>query len=101
MAMMDAKLLEVALKDPRYAYEAYDVHLKALDHAQACRVSGRPRKRPTRAPAERPVQHVKSRELLEGIRSLALQEFGLMAKPVFRMWGVEPPKILAASSSTW
>ena len=27
-------------------------------------------------------------ELLGGVRDLALQEFGLMARTVFRMWGV-------------
>ena len=29
------------------------------------------------------------RELLEGVRDLALEEFGLMARVVFRLWGIE------------
>ena len=32
--------------------------------------------------------HVSGPELLDGIRDLALREFGLMARTVFRMWGV-------------
>lgn len=32
--------------------------------------------------------HISGRELLEGIRELAIQEFGLMARTVFRQWGI-------------
>ena len=32
--------------------------------------------------------HVSGQDLLRGIRDLALREFGLMARPVFRMWRV-------------
>ena len=85
MAIIDAKLLEVAVKDPRYSYEAYDFIFKAMDHAQALLGRRVPVKA---AAAETPSQHVKSHELLEGIRTLALLEFGLMARTVFHMWGV-------------
>lgn len=87
MAIIDAKLLEVAVRDERYTYEAYDFIFKAMEHAQAALGRRQPVKaiaQPT--PPEAP--HVKSRELLEAIRSLALAEFGLMALVVFRMWGV-------------
>ncbi len=86
MAVLDAKLLEVALKDPRYAYEAYDFIFKALDHTQ-----GLVGKQTTAKNAEQndsAPRDIRSQELLDGIRSLALQEFGLMAQTVFRMWGV-------------
>ena len=86
MAIIDAKLLEVAVKDPRYTYEAYDFIFKALDHSQA--LLGR-RQLPKAAEDGPASQHVKSHELLEGIRTLALLEFGLMARIVFRMWGVQ------------
>jgi uncharacterized repeat protein (TIGR04138 family) len=89
MAVIDAKLLEVAVKDPRYAYEAYDFIFKALDHAQATLGKRPAAKAADEAAAERLGQHVKSRELLEGVRALALQEFGLMARIVFHMWGVD------------
>ena len=32
--------------------------------------------------------HVTGRQLLEGIRELAIKEFGMMTIPVFRHWGV-------------
>ncbi len=38
--------------------------------------------------ASEPKHHVSGPELLEGVRMLALQEFGLMARTVFRMWGI-------------
>ena len=87
MAMIDAKLLEVASRDPRFTYEAYDFIFKALDHTQAMLGRRLPAKA-DEGPAAPASQHVKSRELLEGIRALALLEFGLMARIVFRMWGV-------------
>ena len=45
-----------------------------------------------RRPAEgeiKPEHHLTGRELCEGIRDLALREFGLMARTVFRMWGIQ------------
>lgn len=33
--------------------------------------------------------HISGAELLEGIRQFGLQEFGLMARTVFRGWGIE------------
>jgi uncharacterized repeat protein (TIGR04138 family) len=86
MAMIDPKLMEVAARDPRFAYEAYDFIFKGLDHAET--MLGRGQAAKSAEEGNRPVQHVKSHELLEGIRALALQEFGLMASVVFRMWGV-------------
>ena len=35
-----------------------------------------------------PEHHVSGRELVLGIRALALREFGLMARIVFRSWGI-------------
>lgn len=32
--------------------------------------------------------HVSGRQLLEGIRELAIKEFGMMTIPVFRHWGI-------------
>src|SRR6185436_20564505 len=32
--------------------------------------------------------HVSGPELLDGLRDLALREFGLMARTVFKMWGI-------------
>lgn len=79
-----AGLADVIRRDPRYAYEAYEFVFAALRHTQ---------KMLGRAAGEEeetlPQQHVSGPELLEGIRELALREFGLMARVVFRMWGVD------------
>src|SRR5437879_1932730 len=86
MTMHHAGLAEVVRRDPRYAYEAYEFVFAALTHTQ--RVLGR---RPPELPEGEigPEHHVRGPELLEGIRDLALREFGLMARTVFRMWGIE------------
>ena len=79
-----SELEEVVHRDPRYAYEAYEFVYAALAHTQKLLdlpPSGA-------ADAEQQVQHVTGRQLLEGIRDLALKEFGLMARTVFRLWGI-------------
>ena len=88
MSLFISKLAEVVKRDPRYSYEAYEFIFQALHHTQ---------KHLGRAPAAdardadvaaEPRHHVSGPELLEGVRSLALQEFGLMAKTVLRLWGI-------------
>ena len=84
------RLDDLVKRDPRFPYEAYEFVFAALTHTQ--HLLGR-------APAEGedepegaeggPGHHVSGRELLEGVRDLALREFGLMARTVFRMWGIE------------
>ncbi|HEY1861964.1 MAG TPA: Minf_1886 family protein [Gemmataceae bacterium] len=84
MTMHHPKLAEIVRRDPRYAYEAYEFVFAALTHTQ---------KRLGRMPQEdvsgEAQHHVRGPELLEGIRDLALREFGLMARTVFRRWGIE------------
>ena len=77
-------LEEVVRSDPRYAYEAYEFTFAALAHAQTLLD-----RKPPDAEAEGEVHHVSGRELLAGVRDLALREFGLMARTVFRLWGIE------------
>ena len=86
MSSFNSKLLSVVRRDPRYAYEAYEFVFKALEHTQ--KLLGR---NPVdeRADPTEPRNHVSGRQLLEGIREFALQEFGLMARVVFRMWGIQ------------
>jgi uncharacterized repeat protein (TIGR04138 family) len=80
-----ARLAEVVRRDPRYAYEAYEFVFAALSHTQ--KLLGR---LPEEGPESiGPEHHVRGPELLEGIRDLALREFGLMARTVFRMWGIQ------------
>jgi uncharacterized repeat protein (TIGR04138 family) len=79
--MQHPKLEELVRRDPRYAYEAYDFVFDALTHTQ--RLLGRSEEQ--ESGEER---HVSGPQLLEGIRDLALREFGLMARTVFKLWGV-------------
>src|SRR5262245_36863873 len=81
-----SRLDEVVRRDPRYAYEAYEFIFNALTHTQAML------NRLPRDPDEEEgdaTHHVSGPELLEGVRDLALREFGLMARTVFRMWGID------------
>ena len=77
-------LEEVVRRDPRYAYEAYEFLFIALGHTQ--KLLGRLPDRPDEDPEG--THHVSGPELLTGIRDLALREFGLMARTVFRHWGI-------------
>ena len=71
--MLD-RLRKLAEDDGRFALEAYTFVYDALPVAQ--RLHGRER-------------HVSGRELLDGIRTLALQRYGRMAKLVLNSWGVK------------
>ena len=83
MTHFNAKLAEVVRKDPRYAYEAYEFIFQALHHTQQLL-----ERAPSEDEEQEPRHHVSGRELLDGVRSLALREFGLMARTVFFMWGI-------------
>src|SRR5215212_8897551 len=82
--MHHPKIEDLIRRDPRYPLEAYEFVFSALSHTQ--RMLGR------RVVLEQQGQeeehHVSGPQLLHGIRDLALREFGLMARVVFRFWGV-------------
>lgn len=80
---MDPKILELTRDDPRYPYEAYEFACEAVTYTQ--RRLGR-----AAAAGDKPDddRHVSGAELLRGACELAVQEFGLMAPVVFRLWGV-------------
>ena len=67
-------LHEIIKHDSRYKLEAYIFVLQALDYTR------------TLLHKER---HVSGQELLEGIRKIAIDEYGLLAKAVFEHWGVK------------
>ena len=73
------EIVELILqKDPRYSREAYQFLREALDHTQkaaAQQKKGEPK-------------HVNGQQLLEGIRSYALDQFGPMALMVLNEWGI-------------
>jgi uncharacterized repeat protein (TIGR04138 family) len=80
---MHPKLEEMVRRDPRYPLEAYEFVFAALTHTQ--RLLGR---NPSPEPGKEESHHVSGQQLLAGVRDLALREFGLLARTVFRMWGI-------------
>ncbi len=85
MTVFHPALAEVVRDDPRYAYEAYEFVFYALHHTQKLL----DREPPASDNEAEPQHHVSGPELLEGIRDLALREFGRMARTVFHLWGIE------------
>ncbi|MFO0929909.1 MAG: Minf_1886 family protein [Gemmataceae bacterium] len=81
--MHHPKLEELIRRDPRYAYEAYEFVFAALTHTQEMLGQAQ-----ARAGKEEEENHVSGPQLLAGVRDLALREYGLMARTVFRMWGI-------------
>ncbi|MCX5714265.1 MAG: hypothetical protein NT033_05550 [Candidatus Omnitrophica bacterium] len=67
-------LSEIIAKDPRYKLDAYEFVMQALWHTQ---------KKLKRE------GHVSGKELSGGIRDLAIEQFGPMAKAVFTHWGIK------------
>lgn len=85
MTMLHSRLAELVRRDPRYPYEAYEFLYAALAHTQ----QQLGRVPPEDGPAEPEARyHVTGQELLAGACDLARREFGLMARTVFRMWGI-------------
>ncbi|MCX8157741.1 MAG: hypothetical protein N3J91_15070 [Verrucomicrobiae bacterium] len=76
----DEELEKILERDPRYDREAYHFVREALEHTQKM-LKGRGRTRTE-------TRHVTGQQLLEGIRELALQQFGPMAITVFEEWGI-------------
>lgn len=85
MTIYHPKLVEVVRRDGRYAYEAYEFVYAALNYTQRTLR----REPPESADPEDTSYHLTGRELLLGIRDFALREYGLMARTVFQMWGIE------------
>ncbi len=69
---------QIVREDPRYDPDAYAFLRDALSFTVAM----------LQKPAVGPGRHVTGRELLEGIRRFALQEFGPAARTVLREWGI-------------
>jgi uncharacterized repeat protein (TIGR04138 family) len=89
MTMHLPKLDDVVRRDPRYAYEAYEFVFAALAHTQKMLGRVPPPEGAETAKGVEKDYHVSGRQLLDGIRDLALEQFGLMARTVFRMWGID------------
>jgi len=74
---LESRIQDLVRRDRRYQAEAYLFVFEALDH-----VSQRSWRRALDA------RHVSVQQLLDGIRALAMQEFGPLARCVFESWGV-------------
>jgi uncharacterized repeat protein (TIGR04138 family) len=72
---------QVAQRDGRYSPQAYYFVFEALRHTQ--QMLGKNPGSPNEIE-----RHVTGQQLLEGIRQLAIQEFGYMARVVLEQWGV-------------
>jgi len=70
---LEERLKEVVARDGRYHINAYRFVYEALDYT----VKQLDKKR-----------HISGRELLEGIKNLALEQFGCLACMVLGIWGV-------------
>ncbi|MBD3674644.1 MAG: hypothetical protein HUJ26_14065 [Planctomycetaceae bacterium] len=70
-----------SLKRPQHPRSAYKFVFDALNHTQL--------KIHSRRAQEGEESHISGPELLEGIRKLALKQFGLMATTVFHQWGID------------
>ena len=73
----DERLRTVARIDGHYDVQAYRFVFESLNH--------------TIAKLSEP-RHVTARELLDGIRELAKDKFGLLARTVFENWGLSSTK---------
>jgi len=80
-------LAGVLARDHRYTIQAYAFVFEALEFTKGLRkrspVKTKGRKRPSAAP-----RHVTGRELCEGVRTLALENYGMMALTVLGLWGI-------------
>ena len=74
----DDVLDQLVAKDSRYDRESYVFIREALDYTQRWISKGDPKR----------MRHVSGQELLDGIRQLALANFGPMVVTVFEEWGV-------------
>jgi uncharacterized repeat protein (TIGR04138 family) len=83
--LRQASLEEILRRDPRYPKEAYDFVFDALVYTQNKLEKLRKRQGATAAEGE---HHVTGPQLLEGVRELALIQFGFLARTVFRLWNI-------------
>lgn len=75
------RLNELCRRDARYPMEAYEFLYAAMGFTQQ-----RLKEQGKHPGGEE--HHISGHELAEGCRDLALQEFGLMARTVFRTWNI-------------
>jgi uncharacterized repeat protein (TIGR04138 family) len=75
---MDQAIAKLREQNPRYAPAGYHFIRRSLDHSL---------RKLKRGEADGPA-HVSGKELLEGFRDLALEEYGPLTKTVLEDWGI-------------
>ncbi|MDX1950589.1 MAG: hypothetical protein SFY81_00300 [Verrucomicrobiota bacterium] len=73
-------LEQIIIKDGRYQREAYYFLREALDHTQ---------KMLAKASRTAELRHITGKELLNGVREYALNQYGPMALMVLNEWGIQ------------
>jgi uncharacterized repeat protein (TIGR04138 family) len=81
-------LIGVLARDPRYPFPAYVFVVDALEFAQARKRKERARRRARKVAGATPSLHVTGRELCEGARDLAIEQYGLLAPLILGRWGI-------------
>jgi len=81
--MRHPEITEIVRRDGRFSYEAYEFVFEALTHTQ--QMVG---KVPIGGEQPGEEHHVSGREIAEGAVDLAREEFGFLARTVFRQWGI-------------
>lgn len=84
--MQHQGLLEVARRDPRFAYEAYEFLFEALGHTQRMLDRVPPENIDEASKGD---YHVGGRELIDGFLDLAKNRFGRLARIVLHLWGID------------
>ena len=75
-------LSPTAARRPKHPRNAYRFVFEALHKTQE------DLKKPQQTPDNEEDVHISGQELLEGIRKLAIKQFGLMTRTVFEQWGI-------------
>jgi uncharacterized repeat protein (TIGR04138 family) len=81
-------LAGVLARDPRYSIHAYAFVFEALEYTKRHLKKRAQARSRSKGKAFTAARHVTGRELCEGARRLALENYGLMALAVLNLWGV-------------
>ena len=81
-------LAGVLAHDPRYSIHAYAFVFEALEYTKKSLKNRRPARSRSSGKSPGALRHVSGRELCEGARQLALEQYGLMALTVLNLWGI-------------
>ncbi|VTS01557.1 Minf_1886 family protein [Tuwongella immobilis] len=74
------RIAAILQRDSRYSGEAYYFIYEAVEYTQQSLLAA------SESPAA--VRHITGRQLCEGVRDYARDQFGLLANTVFRIWGI-------------